>query len=102
MALTDVIVTKPLPRDVRIELQNIGLDYLCEGTQDDFVHWMEEAGLIEIEMVDLTSFVRRVWEKRRTSISRVEELKGFTYLLDSLNFRSGDAIFYIYVCGKKP
>ncbi len=102
MALTDVIVVKPLPQDVRTELQNIGLDYLCEGTQDDFLRWMEEAGLVETEVVDLTPGVRRVWEKRRQSISRAEEPKGFTYLLDDSNFRLGDAIFYIYVRGKKP
>ncbi len=102
MALTDVIVVKPLPQDVRTELQNIGLDYLCEGTQDDFLRWMEEAGLVETEVVDLTPGVRRVWEKRRQSISRAEGPKGFTYLLDDSNFRLGDAIFYIYVRGKKP
>ena len=98
MALTDVIVVKPLAQDVRTELQNIGLDYLCEATQDDFLHWMEEAGLVEIEVVDLSPVVRRVWEKRRQSISK--EPKGFTYLLD--DFRLGDTIFYIYVRGKKP
>lgn len=102
MALTDVIVINPLPQDVRAELQAIGLDYLCEGTQDDFLRWMEEAGLVGAEVVDLTPFVRRVWEKRRKSSSTAEEPKGFTYLLDDPNSRVGDAIFYIYVCGKKP
>ncbi len=102
MALTDVIVVKPLPQDVRLELRKIGLDYLCEGTQGDFLCWMEEAGLVETEVVDLTPDVRRVWEKRRQSISKAEQPKGFAYLLDDSNFRLGDAIFYIYVRGKKP
>ncbi len=102
MALTDVIMVKPLPQDVRTELQNIGLGYLCEGTQDDFLSWMEEAGLVETEVTDLTPVVRQIWEKRRRNVSKAEEPKGFTYLLDNLNFRLGDAIFYIYVHGKKP
>ncbi|WP_376791692.1 class I SAM-dependent methyltransferase [Thermoflexus sp.] len=102
MALTDVIVVKPLPQDVRTELRNIGLDYLCEATQDDFLRWMEEAGLVETEVADLTPVVRRVWERRRQSVSKAEEPKGFTYLLDDPNFGLGSAIFYIYVRGKKP
>jgi SAM-dependent methyltransferase len=101
MALTDVIVVKPLPEDVRTEFREIGLEYLCEGTQDDFLRWMEEAGLVEAEVMDLTPVVRQVWEKRQ-SISRPKEPKGFTYLLDDPNFRLGDAIFYIYARGKKP
>ncbi|MBS3968451.1 MAG: hypothetical protein KGZ60_14435 [Truepera sp.] len=64
MALTDVIVVKSLPQDVRTELQNISLDYLCEGTKGDFLRWMEEAGLVETEVADLTPVVRRVWEKK--------------------------------------
>ncbi len=100
MILTDVIVTKPIPQDVRTELQAIGLDYLCEGTQDDFYRWMEEAGLTDVEVLDLTPIVRQVWEQRRKSISTT--LRGFACLLDEPNFKLGEAIFYIYVRGKKP
>lgn len=50
--------------------------------------------------MDLTPVVRQVWEKRRQGISK--EPKGFAYLLDDPNFRLGEAIFYIYVRGKKP
>ncbi len=100
MALTDVIVVKSLPQDVRTELREIGLEYLCEAMQDDFLHWMEEAGVTEVEFVDLTPVVRPVWEKRRHSVSK--EPEGFPYLLDDPNFRLGEAIFYIYVRGKKP
>lgn len=102
MALTDVIVTKSLPPNVRAALQAIGLDYLCEGTQDDFRHWMEEAGLTDVEVVDLTPAVRTVWEKRCQSLSAAEETIGFAYLLDDPHFRLGEAIFYLYVRGKKP
>jgi hypothetical protein len=41
MMFTDVIVPKPTPQDVRAEIQAIGLNYLREGTQDDFRRWME-------------------------------------------------------------
>lgn len=58
MMFTDVIVPKPTPQDVRAEIQAIGLNYLCEGTQDDFRRWMEEANLIDVEIVELTSIVR--------------------------------------------
>jgi len=102
MVLTDVIVTKPIPEDVRADFQAIGLDYLCECTQDDFRRWMEEAGLIDVEIVDLTSIVRRVWEQRRKTIPMAEERKGYVYLLEDQNFGLGEAIFYIYVRGKKP
>jgi SAM-dependent methyltransferase len=102
MVLTDVIVAKPIPHDVRADLQAIGLDYLCEGTQDEFRRWMEEAGLIDIEVVDLTSTVRRVWEQRRRTLPPLEEHRGYGYLLDDPNFGLGEAIFYIYVRGKKP
>lgn len=99
MVLTDVIVTKPIPQEVRAGLQVIGLDYLCEGTQDDFLRWMEEADLTEVEVLDFTPVVRQVWEKRRESMSTT--LEGFTYLLDDPNFKLGEAIFYIYARGKK-
>ncbi len=102
MVLTDVIVTKPIPQDVRAEFQAIGLDYLCEGTQDDFRRWMGEAGLTDVEVLDLTPIVRQVWEQRRKSTSIAKGHKGFAYLLDDPNFGLGEAIFYIYVRGKKP
>lgn len=100
MVLTDVITTRPIPQDVRAALRAIGLDYLCEGTQDDFRRWMTEAGLINIEVLDLTPIVRRVWERRRQNMSMMHN--GFAYLLDDPNSRLGEAIFYIYARGEKP
>jgi predicted O-methyltransferase YrrM len=102
MVLTDVILTKPIPPDVRADFQAIGLDYLCEATQDDFRCWMKEAGLMDVEIMDLTTIVRRVWEQRRSTIPMAEEHKGYVYLLDDPNFGLGRAVFYIYVRGKKP
>jgi len=55
-----------------------------------------------VEIVDLTSIVRRVWEQRRQTIPPLEERKGYNYLLDDPNFELGEAIFYIDVRGKKP
>jgi ubiquinone/menaquinone biosynthesis C-methylase UbiE len=65
MILTDVIITRPLPQPVRHELSAIGLDYLCEATQDEFRSWMAEAGLTNIEVIDLTPVVRNAWEYKR-------------------------------------
>jgi ubiquinone/menaquinone biosynthesis C-methylase UbiE len=102
MALTDVIVTKPLPPQVRQELTLIGLDYLCEATLEDFRTWMIDAGLVNVEVSDLTSTVRQVWESRREMDQSVSHQRGYSYLLDDGIFSLGEAIFYIYVRGEKP
>ena len=102
LVLTDVIVTKPLPEQVRHALATIGLDYLCEGTQDDFRRWMVEAGLINVEVRDLTSIVRNVWEDRYASDFATSHQSGYSYLLDDPRVGLGKTIFYIYVRGEKP
>jgi SAM-dependent methyltransferase len=102
MVLTDVIITRPLPREVRDALQAIGLDYLCEGTQDDFRRWITDAGLINVEVHDLTPIVRKVWESRRASDGTATHQSGYSYLLDDHPLGLGQAIFYIYVHGEKP
>jgi ubiquinone/menaquinone biosynthesis C-methylase UbiE len=102
MVLTDVIVTKTLPGPVRQELATIGLDYLCEGTPDDFRRWMVDAGLINIEVRDLTSIMQKVWEDRFESDLAATHQAGYTYLLDDRRVGLGKTIFYIYVRGEKP
>ena len=101
MVLTDVIVIKPVPQPIRHELQAIGLDYLCDGTQDDFRNWMADAGLTNVEIIDFTSAVRKVWEQKREVDKLPEHQKGYSYLLEDPEFRLGEAIFYIYVRGEK-
>jgi SAM-dependent methyltransferase len=100
--LTDVIVTIPLPPQVRQELAAIGLDYLCEATQEDFRSWMTGAGLINVDVLDLTSTVREVWENRRAGDLAAAHQQGYAYLLDGHRFGLGEAIRYIYVRGEKP
>lgn len=102
MVLTDVIVTKPLPPQVRQELTSIGLDYLCEATQDDFRSWMADAGLVNVNVLDLTSTVRQVWESRRENDLSASHQRGYSYLLDGGNFSLSNALFYNYVRGEKP
>jgi len=102
MLLTDVIVTKPLPPQVRRELAAIGLDYLCEATPKDFQRWMAEAGLINIQVQDITSTLRKVWQERYESDYSSSHEIGYTYLLDDPQVRLGRSIFYIYVRGEKP
>jgi SAM-dependent methyltransferase len=102
MILTDVIVIKPLPEKVRKEFQAIGLDYLCEGTQDDFRNWMSEAGLSNVEVIDLTPTLRQVWEQRRMNDRTTGHQKGYSYLLGDQEFGLGKAIYYIYARGEKP
>jgi SAM-dependent methyltransferase len=102
MILTDVIVTTPLPPQIRQDFAAIGLDYLCEATRDDFRSWMTAAGLINVEVLDLTNFVRGVWENRRSVDIAPSHLSGYSYLLDNQKYALGKALFYIYVRGDKP
>jgi ubiquinone/menaquinone biosynthesis C-methylase UbiE len=102
MILTDVIVTVPLPPHIRQEFAAIGLDYLCEATRDDFQNWMTAAGLVNVEVIDLTSIVRGVWEYRRSLDLAVSHQTGYSYLMDVQKYSLGKAVFYIYVRGDKP
>jgi ubiquinone/menaquinone biosynthesis C-methylase UbiE len=100
--LTKVIVTKPFPDRVREELEIIGLDTLCEATKEDFRTWMVSAGLVNVEVTDLTSTLRSVWEDRRSTDRASSHEAGYAYLLDDPDTCMGEAIFYIYVRGDKP
>ena len=102
MVLTDVIVTAPLPAQIHQEFTAIGLDYLCEATRDDFRSWMTAAGLINVEVLDLTSTVRGVWEYRRSVDFAASHQSGYSYLLDNQKYSLGNTLFYIYVRGDKP
>ncbi len=102
MILTDVLVTKPLPVDVREELEIIGLDYLCEGTQEDFRQWMKSSGLVNVVVQDLTPTLQAVWEERRENDPSASHQVGYSYLLGHPQYGLGKAIFYIYVRGEKP
>ncbi len=100
--ITDVIITKPISLEMRSELGRIGLDYLCEGTADDFRGWMQEAGLVDIEVEDLTPIVKPVWEHRRKHDHAVEHRSGYRFLLEDSPAKLGEGLFYIYVRGTKP
>jgi SAM-dependent methyltransferase len=101
MVLTDVIVTKPLAEETAEALKAIGLDYLCEGTPDDFRRWMEDAGLVNIEILDFTPLLRKVWERRREGDALPGHQAGYFTLLEDPALQLGQAIFYIYVQGEK-
>jgi signal recognition particle subunit SEC65 len=101
MVLTDVIVTKPLTEETKDALKAIGLDYLCEATPDDFREWMQNAGLVNIEILDFTPLLRKVWERRREGDASAGREPGYFTLLEDPAFRLGEAIFYIYVWGQK-
>ena len=102
MILTDVIVTTALPGHVRQALAAIGLDYLCDGTADDFHRWMADAGLVNIYVQDLTTLVRSVWEDKRATDLAASHEKGYSYLLDDPQTGLGNEIYYLYVHGEKP
>ncbi len=102
MVITDVIITNPISPEVRKELNRIGLDYLCEGTADDFRGWMQAAGLIDIAIQDLTPMVKRVWEHRSRQDTAPDHRDAYSFLLEDSPARLGDSLHYIYVRGTKP
>jgi ubiquinone/menaquinone biosynthesis C-methylase UbiE len=102
LILTEVLLTSPLPAEVREELEIIGLDYLCEATLDDFHTWMVSAGLEKVELQDLTPSVRALWEDRREADRALSHQQGYSYLLDHPEYALGKAIFYISARAEKP
>jgi len=102
MILTDVIATRPLPDYVRQELARIGLEYICDGIPGDFRRWMADAGLFNIEVRDLTSTVKMVWEDRSDTDMAISHQVGYSYLLEDPQVGLGKSISYIYVSGEKP
>ena len=102
LVLTDVIVTFPLIQNVRQELTSLGLDYLCEATVVDFRNWMLDSGMINIEVIDLTPTLRKVWENRRQDDKNPQHQRAYYHLLDDPLTSLDKAIFYIYVRGEKP
>jgi ubiquinone/menaquinone biosynthesis C-methylase UbiE len=101
MVLTDVIVTKPLTEETKDALKAISLDYLCEAMPDDFRGWMQNAGLVNIEILDFTPLLRKVWERRREGDALPGHQAGYFTLLEDPALQLGQAIFYIYVQGEK-
>lgn len=99
--LTDVIVTERLSEENLAAFQTIGLDYLCEGTQDEFRNWMKDACLINVEILDFTPLVRRAWKQRQDRAVASKQQKAYSILLEDPEFGLGKAVFYIYVRGKK-
>ena len=76
-----------------------GLDYLGVATKDDFQGWMEEAGMIDVEVDDLTPLVRPIWQQR---LSTTGEVGAFSYLFGSGPWSLGVGLSYIKVRGTKP
>lgn len=102
MILTDVVLTTPIPEHVRQALAAIGLDYLCDGNTNDFHRWMVDAGLVNINVQDLTPLLKSVWEDKQATDLAASHEKGYSYLLDNPQTGLGTEIFYLYVYGEKP
>ena len=99
MTITDVIVPEEPPPDVRAALSGVGLTYLCVATTEDFRRWMEEAGLADVEVSDLTDFLLPVWERR---LANKPEAAAVRHLLGNGPWRLGHGVRYIRARGVKP
>jgi len=98
--LTDVIAIREIPNHVISKFRSIGLIYFCYATFSDFKDWMVNAGMSNIEIIDLTPVLKRVWEERYYMNTALDHREAYYYLLDS-DFSLGRSIFYIYVKGEK-
>jgi len=100
MTIIDVVVPAEPPPDVRADLSAAGLDDLCVATSVDFRRWMQEVGLADIEVLDLTDIVRPVWERHLSDPSVVRAAR---HLLGGSEPSSlGRELRYIRVSGTKP
>ena len=99
VTITDVIVPAEPPPEVRADLSAAGLDYLCAATLEDFRRWRQEAGLTDVEVLDLTDVVRPVWERRLSDPSVASAAR---HLLGSGPWSLGHGLRYIRVRGTKP
>lgn len=100
MVLTDVIVTRIMPQEIRDELKTIGLGYLCDATVDDFHRWMSRAGLSNVEVTDMTRYARKAWSRRQAADPA--HAHAYSILLEDPKWRLGEAIYYIYARADKP
>lgn len=94
---TEVIVTKETDERVKEDLKEIGIEYLCESSKEDFRRWMKKAGLENIVIEDISEMVKPVWEKRYD-----KEKRGYEILLDESQLKIGEGIFYLFIKGEKP
>jgi hypothetical protein len=62
---------------------------------------MQEAGLADIEVMDLTPLVKTIWDQRRKQDTEPIHRIGYSLLLDDPSVKLGEGIFYIYICGTK-
>ncbi|OGO63156.1 MAG: hypothetical protein A2030_09865 [Chloroflexi bacterium RBG_19FT_COMBO_50_10] len=63
---------------------------------------MVDAGLINVEVHDLTPTVQIVWEDRYAADLAATHQAGYSYLLDDQQIGLGKTIFYTYAHGEKP
>ena len=101
MLLTDVILTMPLPDSVRRELSMIGLDHLNQAAPDDFTRGLKAAGMVNIELQDLTPTLRPLWQHRRAVDLSAAHWQAYSHLLEDSEYALGRSIFYIYVRADK-
>jgi len=97
MTITDVVAPEDPPADIRAAFTEAHIDYLCVATPDDFAGWMEEAGMVDVEVRELTDLVRPLWERRLAT-----RAAAATHLLGSGPWSLGRGIRYIRVRGTKP
>jgi hypothetical protein len=63
---------------------------------------MKDAGLVDIDIKDLTPIVKRVWEHRRKQDLTPDNRIAYSLLFEDSPAKLGDGLYYIYVRGTKP
>ncbi|NIQ06147.1 MAG: class I SAM-dependent methyltransferase [Candidatus Korarchaeota archaeon] len=93
---TEVIVKKEIDEDTKRALQEIGVEYVCESSKDNFRRWMSNAGFVNIKIDDISKMIRPIWKKRDDG-----EKKGYEILLDHPELKIGDGILYLFMSAEK-
>lgn len=101
IVLTDVLAPGPLPEDARERLRDAGLDYVCDASPDAMRSWMEDAGLVDVDIEDITDLVRPVWKARRARAKKGSKARtGLDLLLGKGEHSLGSGVRYVLASGR--
>lgn len=101
LLITDVLMARSVPGNVRKSLSRIGFTYTRKSKTHHLVEEMAEAGFSCLRAEDITDLVRNWWEQKRQSCSSPLEESSYAYLLDDDRYSLGKALFYVYVRAEK-
>ena len=61
LAIIQSLAIREIPSHVINKLRSIGLNYFYYATFSDLKEWMISAGIRNVEIIDLTPILKRIW-----------------------------------------